>query len=602
VTLRGNRWRVALILVAMTCALAAHPSAAHAFNPLKPICDAADLASGLLGKACSVTEHAGGLLNSGKQLLGGHLGSALKSILGEGASAAGSGATAALGLAAVGAWVLGGAKFVLHEAAKAVGETTTPHLETSWFSATYWRVAGIAALLTLPFLFAAAVQALTRSDLTLLLRAVLGYLPLAMLAVTVAAPVTILLLSGSDQLSTLVSSATGQPGASVLGQGFGLTGALTLISGSPFFVFFFALLTAAGAMTLWMELLMREAAVYVVVLMLPLAFAALVWPARRVWALRAVELLVALILSKFAIVAVLSLGGAAMDQVGHSITAAVIGLVLVVLAAFSPWVLLRLVPLAEVAGAAAATLRGEARGLAGHANTAALRAEGGEDWAARAVAGMRRVADDALPPLSPGTTAKTGGGPDAPEAQEDGSSPADVAEPATEQSGLDGVLDPGLHGGPDAGLVDGLAAGGGGTPPDGLDPASPPSEPPMGPDAKDRVPERVPGLSDMWQADDLSWRPLTLGTDEGWPPRVWPPASGASRRSGVDGPGEDATGLPPPQESPQETPESSGVPEPMDEARPVLALPPPAELPPPLVPPPPAEPPPPPEPPPDGAA
>ena len=46
--------------------------------------------------------------------------------------------------------------------------------------------------------------------------------------------------------------------------------------------------------------------------MLPLAFAALVWPARRIWAIRAVEVLVALILSKFVIVAVLSLGGAAL--------------------------------------------------------------------------------------------------------------------------------------------------------------------------------------------------------------------------------------------------------------------------------------------------
>ncbi len=58
-------------------------------------------------------------------------------------------------------------------------------------------------------------------------------------------------------------------------------------------------------------MLIREAAVYVVVLMLPLAFAAFVWPARRIWAIRAVELLIALILSKFAVVAVLSLAGAA---------------------------------------------------------------------------------------------------------------------------------------------------------------------------------------------------------------------------------------------------------------------------------------------------
>ena len=67
-----------------------------------------------------------------------------------------------------------------------------------------------------------------------------------------------------------------------------------------------------SSVVLWLELLVRDAAIYVVVLMLPLVFATLVWPARRVWATRTAELLFALILSKFAIVAVLSLGGAAL--------------------------------------------------------------------------------------------------------------------------------------------------------------------------------------------------------------------------------------------------------------------------------------------------
>jgi len=48
-----------------------------------------------------------------------------------------------------------------------IDRTTAPRLESTWFSATYWRVAGLAALLTLPFLFAAAVQALLHSDLAL---------------------------------------------------------------------------------------------------------------------------------------------------------------------------------------------------------------------------------------------------------------------------------------------------------------------------------------------------------------------------------------------------------------------------------------------------
>ena len=108
---------------------------------------------------------------------------------------------------------------------------------------------------------------------------------------------------------------------------------------------------------------MREAAVYVIVLMLPLAFAAMVWPARRIWAIRAVELLVALILSKFAIVAVLSLGSAALSAgAGARADVALAGVVLLFMGAFAPWALLRLLPLAEIASSAARVAAGRDEG------------------------------------------------------------------------------------------------------------------------------------------------------------------------------------------------------------------------------------------------
>ncbi len=210
----------------------------------------------------------------------------------------------------------------------------------------------------MPFLFAAAVQAMLRSDLSLLLRSAFGYLPLGLLAVGVAAPLTALLLAGSDEMSSIVSSASGHAGASFLDRVGALGGLISGASGTAFVSFFIALFTIAAAITLWLELLIRQAAVYVIVLMLPLFFAAMVWPARRIWAARAVELLVALILSKFAIVAVLGLGGAAL---GHALIPGVgsflAGTTLVLLAAFSPWAMLRLLPLHELAGAAAGGLR-----------------------------------------------------------------------------------------------------------------------------------------------------------------------------------------------------------------------------------------------------
>jgi hypothetical protein len=315
---------------ALTVAAAAlgRPAAANAFNPACPIGGAIN---GLAQTTCQLGG-AGGLVSS---------------------------VTSALTLAPLVAWVLGGATFVLHATSHVLGQTTSPQLGSTWFSSTYWRVAGIAAVLTLPFLFAAAVQALIRSDLGLLLRAALGYLPLAALAVAIAAPLTMLLLAASDQLSASVSSAAGQQVEHFLSQSISRLGAVGITVSSPFVVFLVGLLTVAGAITLWIELLVREAAVYVIVLLLPLAFAAFVWPARRIWAIRSVEVLIALILSKFVIVAVLSLGGAALDQsAGQSVTGLLAGGVLMALAAFAPWAVLRLIPLAELASAAAGSLKG----------------------------------------------------------------------------------------------------------------------------------------------------------------------------------------------------------------------------------------------------
>ncbi len=169
-----------------------------------------------------------------------------------------------------------------------------------------------------------------------------------------------LLLAATDEMCAGVSAAAGDAGAHFLDNAGLLAGLLSLRSGSPFLAFLAGLAAAFGALILWIELLMREAAVYVVVLMLPIAFAALAWPARRVWAVRAVELLVALILSKFAIVAVLTLGGAALGHASSSgVSGMLAGAVLVILAALAPWAMVRLLPLAELASTAAGTLRGE---------------------------------------------------------------------------------------------------------------------------------------------------------------------------------------------------------------------------------------------------
>jgi hypothetical protein len=345
-----------LVAILVTAALWAAPPPASAVSPGGVVCSLTGFVSGALGKLCTVATHAGRVLSAGEKLAGGHVGGAIGALTGAG-SGVKRAATTAIGLAAIATAVVGGARYALKATAGVIAATTSPNLRSTWFSAFYWRMAAVSALLTLPFLFAAAIQAMIRSDLALLARAAFGYLPLGLLAVGVATPLTMLLLAGSDEMSAIVSSASGNSGAAFLDRAGGLAGLVSAGSGDLFVLFFVGLLTAAATITLWLELLIRQAAVYVVVLMLPLFFAALVWPARRIWAARAVESLVALILSKFAIVSVLALGGAAL---GHTVlpgpASSLTGATLVLLAAFTPWALLRLLPLHELAGAAAGGL------------------------------------------------------------------------------------------------------------------------------------------------------------------------------------------------------------------------------------------------------
>jgi hypothetical protein len=133
-----------------------------------------------------------------------------------------------------------------------------------------------------------------------------------------------------------------------------------------FIVFLGGIAVVVGAFLVWIELLVRAAAVYVAVLFLPLALASLAWPAIAHWCRRLVDTLAALILGKFVIVAVLSLAAGALNagtggsggtagnggQGGGSFADVLGGAALLLLAALAPWALFRLLPFLE-AGAVA---------------------------------------------------------------------------------------------------------------------------------------------------------------------------------------------------------------------------------------------------------
>ncbi len=264
----------------------------------------------------------------------------------------------------LGDWVAQGASWLLAQIGAVIGDSTSVDLGASWFSAHYRTMAALAGVVIVPLLLLGIIQSVYRQNLSALMRSVLVNVPLAILLTAVAVQLVQLGLSLTDAMSSAVAKGAGLDSghfmASVLG---GLSGT-SAVAGQPtapaFVVFVGALAVVVGAVLVWVELLIRAAAVYVAVLFLPLALASLAWPAIAHWCRRLVDTLVALILGKFVIVSVLSLaagalaggtgstpsGGSAPSN-GGSFTAVLGGAALLMLAAFAPWALFRLLPFVE---------------------------------------------------------------------------------------------------------------------------------------------------------------------------------------------------------------------------------------------------------------
>lgn len=260
-------------------------------------------------------------------------------------------------------WVANGAGWLVGQAGKLIDETTTPRIRSDWFGRQYDAMIALAAVFALPLLLLAVMQGVLRRDGGLVLRAAAWHLPLAFLLTGLAVAVVSLLLDITDQASAQVAASVGNDAKEFFGDvGKSLT-AVTTTTGQgavPLFaVFLGGLVAAIAAFFVWIELLLRSAAVYVCVLFLPLTFVATIWPATAKWSRRLVELLVAIILSKFVIVAIMALAAAGLgnSRGDDAFQGVLAGAALMLLAAFSPFALLRLIPIAEAA-AASASYRG----------------------------------------------------------------------------------------------------------------------------------------------------------------------------------------------------------------------------------------------------
>lgn len=289
----------------------------------------------VLGELCDIGADVGGFLSDPIGSVAGGVGNATVRVVTE--------------------WVIEGAVWFLGQVAAVVTESTKVEPTADWFARNYAVMAGIAAVIAVPLLLTSLIGAVIHGDPGRFGRA-LSMTFAAGLGTFAAVTVTGLLLAITDNLSAHIAGGLNADLKRALqGVGTSLTAAGGAAetaqpgagAGVPLFAgFLAAIVIVIAAIGVWLELLLRQVAIYAALLFYPLALAGLIWPATSRWARRLTEILVSLILAKLVIVALLSLGAAGLASGSEGFSGVIAGAALLVLALCSPWVLLRIVGVA----------------------------------------------------------------------------------------------------------------------------------------------------------------------------------------------------------------------------------------------------------------
>jgi hypothetical protein len=252
-------------------------------------------------------------------------------------------------LGSIGSAFVSAAKSVSTIALDALDATTRIDLTASWFT----KNVGVIAAVTLPAVVALftlqVIGSVLRREPGGLGRAVLG-VGKAMLGSALAIAITQLALLATDQICAVIAASAG---TSVKGAALRFL-KLTWLAGpvaGPVLQMMLGAAIIIGSLLLWAVLLFRKAAVLLVAVFAPVAFAGAVWDQTRGWSRRWIEAMAALVLCKVVIVVVFVLGlsafgtdgttqtagGPGSQPAGTSLSDLLVGLMLLSIAVFAPW-------------------------------------------------------------------------------------------------------------------------------------------------------------------------------------------------------------------------------------------------------------------------
>jgi len=237
-------------------------------------------------------------------------------------------------------WVLSSVQWLLSAAGHVLLTASEPTTVVRSATQEFNVLLAVSPLLLVLGLAIATLQALRHGDPASLWRVYLGVAPACVAGLFLARPLTVLILSAVNQLSTSAASTV------VLHEST-LANALTSLSPTTpgFGLFLLALGLVVGGFLLWCELIVRSVILTLLLVLVPLIVPLCVFPSLRRLGWRLAETFLAVASSKLLIVITLTLG---FDELtGSSATQVITGAVTLLLATASPFVLLRVIPFVE---------------------------------------------------------------------------------------------------------------------------------------------------------------------------------------------------------------------------------------------------------------
>lgn len=283
-----------------------------------------------------------------------------------GAPAAAAGAVGGSILDQVTKWMTDAARWVTSKIQGLIAETTTPELEAQWYRERFGAMVALGGGLSVLVAMIALGSAALRRDPDALGATFLGMFR-AGIGTGIVLALVVLALGVADGITNWVATdASGQAASRFWGDVASAWGAADNAGfGSSAIAFLFAVVQVLAGIAVWIELLLRNAGIYVAVLFMPAALAASIWPPLRAWQSRLVSLLFVLIAMKPVIVVVLSLAGSAAAAGGDAdkdLGLVIAAVMILVLAAFVPWVLMMLVSIDSEGAWTARTATGSMKG------------------------------------------------------------------------------------------------------------------------------------------------------------------------------------------------------------------------------------------------